>query len=729
MATFTQANLPLEITTPLGADKLLLESFGGMEAISQPFRFEANLLALQNTPVAFDLLLGQSVTIRLDMAGTANERRFFNGIVMQFSERGKVKSADGSDIFIRYRAMIAPQCALLQRKTNSKTFQQKSVVDILKLIFTGMTTAWEIQGTFEPRDYCIQYQETDFAFASRLMEEEGIYYFFKHADGRHTMVFGNKDSSHTDDGSLDFQDLQGLANQGLHDDRIFSWTKSQELRSGKFVAWDYNFQLEDKHLEAEKPILPTVAVGTVTHKLGLGKNADLELFDFPGEYAQRFDGINKGGGDAAADLQKIFTDNVRTVEIRMQQEALAGLSISGESNARKLKAGFKITLANHHNANGAYILTRVEHKASLEGAFTSDPATQLRYGNSFQCIPSALPYRPLRSTPKPSIRGTQSAIVVGPPGTEINTDKYGRVKVQFRWDRIGAKNNDSSCWVRVAQVWASKQFGAFHLPRIGDEVIVAFEEGDPDQPIIVGSVYNATNMPPYVMPDNMTQTGFKTHSTLNGTVETFHELRFEDKKDAEEIYFHSERDFKRVVERNDELLVGYEKHAAEADGNQIIKVFGKRTIEVTERDELTTIKKGNRTVKVEKGDDLHEVTTGKRTVTVEADDLHQVKTGNRTVNVDTGNDVRKVATGNRTTEITTGNDTTEIKAGKSSTSAMQEIELKVGNNSIVINAQGITIKGAAIKIEGETKLDITSMMTGVEASGILTLKGGLTKIN
>ena len=227
----------------------------------------------------------------------------------------------------------------------------------------------------------------------------------------------------------------------------------------------------------------------------------------------------------------------------------------------------------------------MEHRANLEGTYTSNQQAELKYANGFQAIPSALPFRPQRTTPRPTIRGTQSAVVVGPASSEIYTDKYGRVKIQFPWDREGQKDSDSSCWVRVAHIWASKQFGAFGLPRIGDEVVVAFEEGDPDQPIIVGSVYNAANMPPYVLPDNMTQTLLKTRSTTQGTTEMFNELRFEDKKDSEHIYFHAERDFNRVVEQNDTLKVGFEKHEGDDKGNQTIEIFGHRKITVKERDE------------------------------------------------------------------------------------------------------------------------------------------------
>ncbi|TMQ32333.1 MAG: type VI secretion system tip protein VgrG, partial [Planctomycetota bacterium] len=249
---------------------------------------------------------------------------------------------------------------------------------------------------------------------------------------------------------------------------------------------------------ADKTIADSVQAGTVNHKEKVANNERLEIYDFPGEYAQRFDGIDKGGGEQPAELQKIFEDNKRTVGIRMQEETAPGIIINGESTCRQFVSGHKFSLTRHFNADGPYLLTTVQHLASSTVDYRSEDKAGYRYENSFTAIPFAQPYRPRRVTPKPFVQGTQTAYVVGPAGEEIFTDKYGRVKVQFHWDREGKNNADSSCWVRVAQVWAGKRWGASFWPRIGQEVIVAFQEGDPDQPIIVGSVYNADQMPPYL---------------------------------------------------------------------------------------------------------------------------------------------------------------------------------------------------------------------------------------
>jgi len=325
-------------------------------------------------------------------------------------------------------------------------------------------------------------------------------------------------------------------------------------------------------------------------------------------------------------------------------------------------------------------------------------------------------------TPKARVDGTQTAVVVGPAGEEIFTDKYGRVKVQFYWDRQGKKDANSSCWVRVGTSWGGKQWGATHIPRIGQEVVIAFEEGDPDQPVIVGSVYNANLMPPYTLPDNRTQSGIKSRSSLKGDAETFNELRFEDKKDSEEIYFHAQKDFNRVVENNDTLKVGFLKkdkgdHTIEIFNNHSLKVGcpeadeGSQTVEVY-KDRTETLKTGNEKLTVEQGNRDVNVKMG--------NDTHKIDQGNRDVKIDMGNDSLKISMGNQTTKL---------DLGKSETEAMQSIELKVGQSSIKIDQTGVTIKGMMISIEGQVKTDVKGVMTTVNGDGMLTLKGGLTMIN
>jgi type VI secretion system secreted protein VgrG len=682
MPKYTQSDRPLEVSTPLGKDVLLLVGFTGNEAVSELFSFRLDLLAEKQTTVSFDQLLGQKITVSLRTAD-GGKKRFFNGVCNRISQ------GEQNDDFIAYRMELVPQFWLLTKRTQSRTFQHVSVPDILKKVLDGVDVAYELQGTFQPRDYCVQYRESDFNFASRLMEEEGIYYYFKHQDGSHKMVVANSPQSHADLGKVIYETITG---GNRPEDRVFDWEKSQELRSGKCTLWDHCFEMPHKHLEAEKTIQDSAQAGTVSHKLKVGGNDKLELYDYPGEYAQRFDGIDRSGGEQPADVQKIFDDNKRTVEIRMQQEAAAGLVIHGAGNCRQFSSGQKISLEKHFNANGQYVLTSVLHRADMSNAYRSSQS-EFVYQNTFTCIPAAVPFRPTRRAAKPFVNGTQTAVVVGPAGEEIFTDKYGRIKVQFHWDRQGKNDGDSSCWMRVGTPWAGKQWGSIHIPRIGQEVIVAFQEGDPDQPIVVGSVYNADMMPPYKLPDNKTQSGLKTRSTLKGSTDNFNELRFEDKKGTEDIYFHAEKDFHRVVEHDDDLKVG---------NNQTIEVKKDRTETVKEGNELVTINKGNRTVVVDTGDDTH-----------------QIKKGNRDVKIDMGNDALTIKMGNQTTKL---------NLGKSETEAMQSIELKVGQSSIKIDQTGVTIKGMMVSVEGQVQTTVKGLMTQVTADAILQVKGGVTMI-
>ncbi len=743
MPKYTQANRPMAVSTPLGTDVLLLQQVSGTEAVSRLFRFQLEFLAESSTVIAFDQILGQSVTVTLQMPDGSS--RYLNGIVSKFSQAQQIPSPKGSAFFTCYQAEIVPQLWLLTRKAQSRIFQQVAVPDILQQVLTGLSVDYQLQGTYKPRDYCVQYRETDFDFASRIMEEEGIYYYFTHADGSHKMVVADTPMSHPDVPGATTAIYEVVEGGLRKEDRVQTWEKSQEIRSGKYTLWDQCFELPGQNLEAIKPTLDSVQAGTVSHTLKVASNDGFELYDFPGGYAQRFDGVAPGGGDRASDIQNIFQDNARTVGIRMQQETAPAISISGQSTCRQFTAGCKFTLDRHFNANGSYVLTQVSHRATMGDTYTGGSDTAPFYENSFQSIPAALPFRPARTTPRPTVEGTQTAVVVGNAGDEIFTDKYSRVKVQFPWDRKGQKDANSSCWVRVATLWAGKQWGIIHIPRVGQEVIVAFEEGDPDRPIIVGSVYNAENMPPYTLPDNKTQSGYLSRSTLNGTDQNFNQLRFEDKKDSEEIYFHAEKDFNRVVENNDTLKVGFDKSdkgdqtiqifnnqnntigaggSKCADGSQSITVFNNQTLTVGDsqasggsqtitiyKDRTETVKTGNETVTIEQGN---------RSVTVsQGNDTHEISQGNRQVTIDMGND---------TLTIKMGNQTTKLNLGSSSTEAMQSITLKVGQNSITIDQMGITLSGMMVKVQGQIQTQVQGTIVQVSGDAMTQISGGITMI-
>jgi type VI secretion system secreted protein VgrG len=745
MATYTQASRSLAVTTPLGTDVLLLESLVGTEAVSEPFLFVLEMLAESTVDVAFDKLLGQKVTVRLDLPKDA--KRWFHGVVASLSQGVQIKSAQGEVHFIRYRAEIVPQFALLKRIKQSRIFQQLSVIDILKKVLTGLDVVYDCgSDKWEPRDYCVQYRESDFDFACRLMEEEGIFYYFKHTEQGHTMVLANKPEHHADLPAGASVIYEGMAGGTREEDRVVTWTKTQELRSGKVTLWDHCFEMPSKNLQSQKTVLQSMSVGTKTHKLAAGGNDKFEIYDYPGEYAQRFDGIAPGGGDRAGDLSKIQPDGERTVGIRMQQDAAPGLLIFGTSNCRQFLPGFKFKLDRHFNSNGSFVLTRVSHEAKQTGAFTAGTGVNLSYKNDFQCIPVALPFRPQRKTAKARVEGTQTAVVVGPKGQEIFTDKYGRVKVQFNWDREGKKDANSSCWIRVATVWAGKRWGATFLPRIGQEVIVDFLEGDPDRPIIVGSVYNADQMPPYLGegPDSKHKndpnlSGIKSNTTLGG--QGFNEFRFDDTKDKQQIFIHAEKnmdvrvknDSMELVLNNRHLIVGsddtkskgsdkYEKvfrdrheqvmrhHVEQIGGNMQLLVGGgdgdgnQDIVVKKDRKELIEGKcdyhvKGDQTEKID-GKQARTV-GGDRLETITGAFHHHVKGAlnektDMTFSLQAGQNIQEKAGTNYGLEAGTA---VHIKGGMNVVlEAGMQLTIKVGGSFIVLAADGVTIQGPMVKI-------------------------------
>ncbi len=649
MPEYQQADRPLTIDTPLGKDMVLLRGLSGREGISQLFGFELDLIAENKTDVAFDKLLGQKVTAHLSLP---KGKRHFNGLCVRISQGER---DEGDKTFTSYRMEIVPDFWMLTRKAQSRIFQQKSVPDILKKVLVGFDVTYELQGTFRSRDYCVQYRETDFNFACRLMEEEGIYFFFKHSDGSHTMVVANTPQSHSDVPGPTQVLYEEVAEGYREEDRIYDWEKVQEWRSGKYTLWDHTFELPHKHLEAEKLIQDTVTVGKVSHKLKLGGNEKFEIYDYPGEYAQRYDGVDPGGGDRPGDLQYIFEDNKRTVDIRMQEEALGSLVIHGGSNCRHFMAGHKFSLQRHFSGDGGpYVLTTVHHFARGTGDYRGGKTGAFQYRNEFTCIPQALPFRPPRITPRPVVHGSQSAVIVGPPGEEIFTDKYGRVKVQFHWDREGKYDSNSSCWMRVATPWAGKKWGMFHLPRIGQEVIVDFLEGDPDQPMVSGSVYNAEQMPPYELPKFKTYSTMKSRSTKDGGPLDFNEFRYIDTKGKEQVFLHSQRRMDVRVKKNKYECIG---------GSSSISVGG---------DQLHTIY----------GDyNLH--VKGKGYIEVDSD-LNLYSKGN--IKVGTTSDIRVGAV------------RIEVNAKRIVLDGGNELIFRVGGSFVRIDASGVTIQGTLTHI-------------------------------
>jgi type VI secretion system secreted protein VgrG len=670
--TFKQSGTSLfQITMPdVGASPLLLRSFRGSEGISRLFRFELDLLS-ENQSIDYTKVIGKPVTISVNQAD--GKPRYFNGVISRFGQG----AAEGP--FATYLAEMVPSLWLLTRVANCCIFQNMTAPDIIKKVLQAQNVQIKdsISGSFATREYCVQYRETDFNFVSRLMEEEGIFYYFQHADGQHTMVLAYDSTASTPCPGQNSFALYTESTAVLDVDVVQSWQVEQELRTGKYTLTDYNFITPSTSLLATSKTLDTV-----------GGNAQFETFDYPGKYTKIADGNT-------------------LAKTRMEEEEAVHLVIHGTSDARSMSSGFTFTLTEHYrdSMNASYLLTDIEHIGTTSyGAERG--GRQDHYSNSFKCIPASVHYRPLRLTPRPTVNGPQPAVVVGPSGNEIYTDKYGRIKVQFFWDRLGKKDENSSCWIRVSHAWAGKQWGIIYIPRIGQEVMVDFLEGDPDQPLVTGRVYNADQMPPYTLPDNMTQSGILTRSSKGGSADNFNQIRFEDKKGSEEVYVQAEKDMNVVVENNQTLKVGSDK----ADD-------GSRTHTIYNNDSLT-VTQGNRTINVNTGDETHTIKQGNQTLTVSQ--------GNQTISIGQGNRTVSIGQGNDKLTVSEGNITISASAGAISVTAAQSITFTCGQSKIAMSPGGITISSSQISISGETSCAITTAQMSISAEATCTISSGGT---
>lgn len=544
MADYSQARRLMTVSTPLGEDALLLTEFRARAGLSELFQFDLELLAENATRVDFGALLGREVTVRL--TPFPRMPRYYSGIVT------KLVKGKRDQTFTRYRAQVRPRLWLLTQNIQTRVFQQESVPDILRKVLGKALTNKDfvfhnLNADYPKRDYCVQYRESDFAFISRLMEDEGMTYYFRHSESGHQLAITDTPIDKLDpaETKLVFDEVEG----GLrHEPRITAWEVCQEVRPQQYVVRDHSFQLPDQTLEDVQPVHSRLEVGTVAHELTWG-NAGLEIYDHRGGYGGWFDSVDPGGGDRPGELRQIFDQRIRVVHLRAEAEAAQAVRIDGAGTAAAFHPGFHFELSGHPDGDGAYLISRVEHVAKLSG-LRSGEDLRLDYHNTFSCVPRGLPYRPPRRTPKPTIAGTQTAVVVGPAGQEVFVDKYGRIKVQFHWDRQGKKDANSSCWVRVAQVWAGNRWGAFFWPRIGHEVVVAFEEGDPDRPLVVGSVYNDKNMPPVHLPINASLGGFKSCIVGGDPLTQFNAVVFHDTPGVEYVEVHSKKAEMSLSEAN-----------------------------------------------------------------------------------------------------------------------------------------------------------------------------------
>jgi type VI secretion system secreted protein VgrG len=550
-----QAHRRIAISTPLGKDVLLLRGFTGSEAISQLFHFDLDLLS-ENDSIKFQDVVGKNVTLRIyDAAGG---ERHWNGFISRFSQGAQDRRLTA------YRAQMVPWLWFLTRTADCRIFQNQKAPDIIQKIFKDLGFSdfkLRLYGDFVTRDYCVQYRETDFNFVSRLMEEEGICYYFDHKDGKHTLILANDASAHEPCPNQNTARYDFRGGSVVYEDVVTEWQYQEEFRTGKWAQTDYNFETPSTSL--------AVAVSGKT---------PYEIYEYTGEYRVRPVGE-------------------RLAKIRLQEQTTPTIVFQGAGGCRYFSPGYQFTLQDHYRSdlNQAYLLTAVRQMVSQGGSYqVGAGGEEPTYRNSFECIPFSTPFRPQRVTPEPFVQGCQTAVVVGPAGEEIYTDKYGRVKVQFHWDREGKKNENSSCWIRVSHPWAGQGWGVISIPRIGQEVIVDFLEGDPDQPIITGRVYNAEQMPPFGMPAGALVSGVKSNSTKGGG--GYNEISLNDTKGTELINIHAQFDQQKKVEHDERVNVGNDR-TEEVKHDETIKigndkselVMRDRTLDVV-RDKTETVR-------------------------------------------------------------------------------------------------------------------------------------------
>jgi len=625
------------VITPIDGDGPFgLVSFEGEEGLSRLFRFRLELVS-SNTAAGPNDLVGKGITFSIASGGGGD--RYFHGIVHRLGVGGLLYDARS------YTVELVPWLWFLTRTANCRIYQELSTVDIVEQVFGDLGFSdyqSKLTGSYPKREYCVQYRETAFQFISRLLEEEGIFYYFSHANGKHTLILADDSSGYAtcDESSVVYLPIEPREQPS---DRITGWQHTYEYRSGKFSLTDYNF---------EKPTNSLLVTAPTT--VSLENISAYEVFDYPGIYLDTGRGTTVSG-------------------VRVGADEAAYEVVRARSTYRTFTPGGKFTVTRHSDqseVNQSFLITAIEHAGSeREG-----------YWNSFEAIPATVGYRPEVATPKPRIRGSQTAVVVGSSGEEIWPDKYGRIKVQFFWDRLGKNDENSSCWIRCAQAWADAAFGVMFIPRIGQEVVVSFLEGNPDRPLVIGVVHHATNVTGYTLPDNKTRSYIKTNSSKGGGGSN--EIRFEDLKNSEEIYIHAQKDLNAVVENDENLTVG---SSNADDGSQTISVYKNRTLTVQTGNESMTIQQGNRTVEIDQGND---------TLTIKQGDL-----------------------------------SIQMSAGSATVEAAKKITLKVGSNTIEIATDGITVKGAKVSVQGQSQVEVKAPNIQVSADAALVLKGGVININ
>jgi type VI secretion system secreted protein VgrG len=662
--SFTQENRILKIDTPLGPDVLLLTDLSGSEGISMLFSYELTCLSFKND-IDFTAIVGKPVTVSINLPN--GDDRYINGIVTRFSQgEGGVNEETGQQ-YAYYTAILAPLLWLLSRTSDCEIFQNLSVPKIVEKVLIDNNIndyRLDLREEYPEWEYCVQYNETDLHFISRLLEEEGICYYFEHDDKKHTLVLADRKDCHALCPDQETARYKTNTDHTLEDEVINDLVWEQEIRHGVHVIKDFNFTMPHTDLATTVPTKDDIGPG------------ERETFFY------------SSGHDT-------ITEGKRVANIRMEEDAAQVTAIAGSSDCRAFSSGYRFKLQDYYRDDmndKEYLLTSIGHEASQPYGGDSE----FSYSNSFTCIPYEVQYRPPWITRKPLMPGSQTAIVVGPAGEEIFTDEHGRVKVQFHWDRKGKKDENSSCWIRVSNAWAGGGWGGVCVPRIGQEVIVDFLEGDPDRPIITGRVYHGTNRSPYPLPASKMISGMKSNSTPGGG--GYNEMSLDDTKGTEKITIHAQHDMNTTVRHDQTNTVNHD---------------------------FTETIKNNATIKITEGKYSHDVATGTATYHVKSDikedyDANQTTTVNQTIAITskTANIVVSAAT------------TIELKVGLSRIfmDAAGNISIQ-GMNIAISGAESVSTAGNAIRSTAGNEHEIKGAIVKSEGSATNTVRGGMVMLN
>ncbi|WP_374944951.1 type VI secretion system Vgr family protein [Sphingomonas sp.] len=692
---YTQDNRIGQLSTQLGKDVLLLMGMTCTERLSESYTVTVDAFSQSAQPV--HTLLGTAIGVKYEAAGDSNVNRAFAGVLWEYSELGEDERGH------RYRLTLRPQAAFMTLNKRNRIFQNKSVVDIVKSLLIGNFEV-KLNGAYDPLEYCVQYQESDFDFASRLMEFEGIYYYYEHDGTTSKIVLVDDGNAHVDMAPATAKVLP--RSDRRPDAPIWSVTERRSLAPTKVTVDDYDFEAPTTALLKTKAAAKVVGAPTdrgsqSDEGAGGSWSGTAEVYDFPAKF----------GSTSTATGQRYSANWLDAHRRRMARSFADGGLFAAA-------AGRRLTLTFEDATTTEYLIVGTSHDYVAPGYESGEG--EETFLCSLELMPAADQYRPAHVTPRPRILGPQTAIVVGPSGEEIYTDKYGRIKVQFFWDREGKKDENSSCFIRVLQSTAGQSWGSFSLPRIGQEVVVEFLDGDPDRPIVTGAVYNASNTTPVALPDNKTQFGLRTRITKGGG--GFSHYWFEDKKGEEVVWFRAERDYKAHIVNKDEERQ-YDKGSRTTlfkEGNDELTISKGTRTETIQSHDKKTIKEGDLTDVVELGSEIHTVKTGKRTTTINDDETLEVKMGNRSTTIKMGNESLKVSLGN--VDI-------KVDLGKHATEAMQSIELTCGPSKFKMDPMSISLEAMTIKLDAKLMLQTKGLMVQQEASAIHIVKGGLVMIN